>query len=63
MDTEQGYTGDSKGTDYLQLDASLPLADAWSLALHAGHTHYTTALATPLANGARNPSYSDSVPR
>ncbi|MGN6741218.1 TorF family putative porin [Dyella sp.] len=59
VDTEQGYTGDSKGTDYLQLDASFPLADAWSLALHAGHTHYTTALATPLANGARSPSYSD----
>ena len=59
VDTEQGYTGDSKGTTYLQLDASFPLADAWSLALHAGHTHYTTALATPLANGARSPSYSD----
>lgn len=59
VDTEQGYTGDSKGTDYLQLDASFPLADAWSLALHAGHTHYTTALATALANGARDPSYSD----
>ncbi|MGN6228023.1 MAG: TorF family putative porin [Dyella sp.] len=59
VDTEQGYTGDSKGTDYLQLDASFPLAEAWSLALHAGHTHYTTALATPLANGARSPSYSD----
>lgn len=59
VDTEQGYTGDSKGTDYLQLDASFPLADAWSLALHAGHTHYTTTLATALANGARDPSYSD----
>ncbi|HUW53172.1 MAG TPA: TorF family putative porin [Rhodanobacter sp.] len=59
VDTEQGYTGDSKGTDYLQLDASFPLGDAWSLALHAGHTHYGTALAVPLANGARDPSYSD----
>ena len=59
VDSEQGYTGDSKGTSYLQLDASFPLAEAWSLALHAGHTHYTTALATPLANGARSPSYSD----
>lgn len=59
VDTEQGYSGNSKGTDYLQLDASFPLAEAWSLALHAGHTHYTTALATPLANGARSPSYSD----
>jgi uncharacterized protein (TIGR02001 family) len=59
VDTEQGYTGDSKGTDYLQLDAAIPLNDVWSLALHAGHTHYTTTLVAPLANGARNPSYSD----
>jgi uncharacterized protein (TIGR02001 family) len=59
VDTEQGYRGDSRGTGYLQLDAAFPLADAWSLALHAGHTHYTTTLVAPLANGARNPSYSD----
>ena len=59
VDTEQGYTGDSKGTDYLQLDAAIPLNAVWSLALHAGHTHYTTTLITPLANGARDPSYSD----
>ncbi len=40
IDTEQGYDGDSKGTGYLQLDASIPLSDAWSLALHAGtHRH------------------------
>jgi uncharacterized protein (TIGR02001 family) len=59
VDTEQGYRGDSRGTGYLQLDAAFPLTDAWNLALHAGHTHYTTTLVTPLANGARNPSYSD----
>ncbi|NMW24411.1 TorF family putative porin [Rhodanobacter soli] len=59
VDTEQGYAGDSKGTGYLQLDAAIPLNDAWSLALHAGHTHYTTAQATPPANGARSPGYSD----
>lgn len=59
VDTEQGYAGDSRGTSYLQLDATFPLADAWSLALHAGHTHVTTALAMPLANGARDPGYSD----
>ena len=58
-DTEQGYTSDSKGTDYLQLDVAIPLADAWSLALHAGHTHYTTTLAAPSSEGARNPGYSD----
>lgn len=58
-DTEQGYRGDSKGSSYLQLDAAIPLADAWSLALHAGHTHYTTVLMTPLASGARDPGYTD----
>lgn len=59
VDTEQGYRSDSRGTGYLQLDATFALGDAWSLALHAGHTHYTTTLATPLADGARDPGYSD----
>lgn len=59
VDTAQGYRSDSRGTSYLQLDATFALGDAWSLALHAGHTHYTTTLATPLANGARDPGYSD----
>ncbi|TBR36620.1 MULTISPECIES: TorF family putative porin [Dyella] len=59
VDVEQGYRGDSRGTSYLQVDASVPLSDAWSLLLHAGHTHYTTTLVTPLANGARDPGYSD----
>ena len=58
-DTEQGYRSDSKGTGYLQLDAAIRVSHAWSLALHAGHTHYTTTLATPLVGGARNPGYSD----
>ena len=58
-DVEQGYRGDSRGTSYLQFDAALPLRGAWSLALHAGHTHYTTILTTSLASGARNPDYSD----
>jgi uncharacterized protein (TIGR02001 family) len=59
VDTEQGYRGDSRGTTYLQLDATLPLAQDWSLALHAGHTHLPTALISPLPSGARDPSYSD----
>lgn len=58
-DKEQGYDGDTRGTGYLQLDGTFPLSDAWSLALHAGHTHYTAKLATPLSNGARDASYSD----
>ena len=58
-DVEQGYRGDSRGTSYTQLDASFPFGPAWSLALHAGYTHYTTALAAPNAYGARHPDYAD----
>ena len=59
VDAEQGYRGNSKGTGYLQLHVAIPLGDVWSVALHAAHTHYTTELATPLANGVRNPGYND----
>lgn len=58
-DVQQGYRGDSRGTSYLQLDAALPLRGAWSLALHAGHTHYATTLVASLADGARDPDYND----
>jgi len=58
-DVEAGYLGNSRGTGYLQLDATLPLNGALSLALHAGHTHYTTTLMVPLTNGANDPDYSD----
>lgn len=59
IDVEQGYRGDSKGTGYLQLDATLPLNTQWSIAVHAGRTDITTRLATPLATGADNPDYND----
>ncbi|NCT68187.1 MAG: hypothetical protein GXC76_11200 [Rhodanobacteraceae bacterium] len=59
IDTEQGYRGDFKGSRYLQLDAAMPIDARWSLALHAGHTHVATRLATPLPGGATNPDYSD----
>ncbi|NII55721.1 TorF family putative porin [Luteibacter sp. SG786] len=58
-DREQGYDGDTRGTGYLQIDATFALADAWTLALHAGHTHYTASLATPTAYGVRDVDYSD----
>ena len=57
IDTEQGYDGDSKGTGYLQLDASLPLSDAWNLSLHAAHTEIPARLVT--SSGSLDPSYSD----
>ncbi|HEY2347308.1 MAG TPA: TorF family putative porin [Xanthomonadaceae bacterium] len=59
IDTEQGYDGNSHGTQYIQLDASVPISDQWSLALHAAHTSVSTELAAPLANGARSPDYND----
>ena len=59
IDTEQGYRGDSKGTQYLQLDASLPINDKWSVQLHAAHTFVSTELAAPLSSGTRNPDYND----
>lgn len=57
IDTEQGYDGDSKGTGYVQLDASLPLSEAWNLSLHGAHTDISARLVT--ANGLLDPSYSD----
>ena len=59
IDVEQGYRGDSKDAQYVQLDAAIPLNDAWTLALHAGHTDIPTRLLTPLANGADDPDYTD----
>jgi uncharacterized protein (TIGR02001 family) len=59
IDTEQGYRGDSKGTQYIQLDAAVPLSDQWSLALHAAYTDIPTSLVTPLPGGQTDPSYND----
>lgn len=59
VDTEQGYRGDSRGMSYVQLDAAFPLSDAWSLALHAGYTDYSTRLVAPSSTGATDPSYAD----
>ena len=59
IDRQQGYRGDSRGTGYLQLDASIPLGDVFTLSLHAAHTNISTELASPLASGETDPSYSD----
>ncbi|HKV65103.1 MAG TPA: TorF family putative porin [Rhodanobacteraceae bacterium] len=58
-DIEQGYSGSTRGTQYLQLDGSIPLGGRWSMAPHVGYTDYRRGMATPLANGARDPSYAD----
>ncbi|HEY2395132.1 MAG TPA: TorF family putative porin [Rudaea sp.] len=59
IDTEQGYRGDSRGTQYVQLDAAISLGDGWSLALHAAHTDVPATLTVPLTDGASDPGYSD----
>ena len=59
IDSEQGYDGDSKGSGYLQLDASIPLSTEWSLTLHAAHTDIPVRLVTPA--GLLDPSYGDLV--
>ncbi len=59
VDAEQGYDGNSLGTQYIQLDAAVPINEQWSLALHAAHTSYPTKLVAPLASGTTNPDYND----
>lgn len=56
---EQGYRDGSHGSSYLQLDLNLPLAEAWNLALHVGHTRYSTRLQVPLVGGHSSPDYTD----
>ncbi|WP_082827197.1 TorF family putative porin [Rhodanobacter thiooxydans] len=58
-DREEGYRGNSKGTSYLMLEGAIPLDPKWSLTLHLGYTFYSTGLAAPNADGARDPSYAD----
>jgi len=58
-DVEQGYSGSTRGTQYLQLDGSIPLGERWSVVPHLGYTDYQRGLQTPLANGTRDPSYAD----
>ena len=57
IDTEQGYDANSKGTGYVQVDASIPLSTEWSLALHGAHTDIPARLITMA--GSLDPSYSD----
>ncbi len=59
VDREQGYRDNSRGTSYLMLEGAWPLDAQWSLTLHLGYTHYSTRLAVPNADGARNPDYAD----
>ena len=59
IDTGQGYRDDSRGTGYLEANATIPFNDQWNLAMHVANTAITTRLASPLANGASDPDYTD----
>lgn len=54
-----GYTGSTRGSNYIDLSADIPLAQDWTLNLHAGHQHITARLASPTAGGSRNPDFQD----
>lgn len=59
VDREQGYRGDSRGTNYLMLEGAWPFGTQWTLTLHVGYTDYTTDLITANAVGVRDPDYAD----
>jgi uncharacterized protein (TIGR02001 family) len=58
-DREQGYGGDSRGTNYLMLEGAWPLGAQWTLTVHAGFTDYATELIAANADGVRDPDYAD----
>jgi uncharacterized protein (TIGR02001 family) len=57
--TNTGFTGNSKGTNYIEANVAYPIMDDLSLNLHVGHTNYKNKLAAPLASGATDPDYTD----
>jgi uncharacterized protein (TIGR02001 family) len=60
--TLTGFTDNTKGTYYLQLDAAYPLPSVEGLSLigHVGYTHYSAQLTPPgVNNGQTDPSYWD----
>lgn len=51
--TNTGYSKGTRGTRYHDLSATLPIAESWSLTLHAGHTSLRARV------GGFSPSYND----
>ena len=54
-----GYTGDTSGSTYMDLTATIPVTDDLALGLHVGQTDVKANLSAPLASGATNPDYTD----
>lgn len=54
-----GYTGGSRGSNYLDLSVDVPLGDDYVLGLHAGRQNVTTRLAAPTPGGSTNPDFKD----
>ena len=61
INQKTGYDGKSKGTGYLELNASYNVTDDIAIAAHAGWTHITAKLANgaTTVGGASDPSYKD----
>lgn len=54
-----GYTGSTKGSFYIEINADIPLDESLLLNIHAGHQHVTAKLATPTASGSTNADFED----
>lgn len=56
-----GFTDNTSGTYYPELNVAFPLSSVEGLSLigHAGYTHYSAKLSAPNVNGDTDPSYAD----
>lgn len=60
VNVEQGFQGNSKGSSYIEINTSdLPIREKWAIAFHAGRTHVTTKLVSPLPSKEDELDYSD----
>lgn len=57
--TKTGFSSDTKGSSYLELNASIPVADGLTLGLHVAHTDVKATYPAGSAAGATNPDYND----
>lgn len=54
-----GYTSGTRGSTYVDLSANVPLAEDWTLGLHAGRQHITATTVAPTLGGSTTPDFTD----
>lgn len=54
-----GYSGHTRGSTYLEVNAEVPIVSDLSLGLHAGRQHVKARYLTPSAAGSTNPDFTD----